>query len=196
MQIGNTPDGWGIVQQSFHWLIAAAVLVQLSVGLIFSNLPENDPQAGFYYGIHGTLGVLILVAMLFRFIWRQSHPVPALPDTLTPPLKTVARATHWLFYVLLIALPLGGWAMVSARGYKIAFFGAELPALMGKNQAVADAAFVLHAGGAFTLIALIVLHAAAALRHEYILEDGTLRRMTPFRQHRRAARPPEHPHRG
>lgn len=196
MQIGNTPDRWGIVQQSFHWLIAAAVLAQLSVGLIFSNLPENDPQAAFYYGIHGTLGVLILVAMLFRFIWRQSHPVPALPNTLTPALKTVARATHWLFYVLLIGLPLGGWAMVSARGYKIAFFGVELPALMGKSQTVAEAAFVLHAGAAFTLIALIVLHAAAALRHEFMLKDGTLRRMTPFCRHRQAAKAARTPPRG
>ncbi len=187
MQIGNTPDEWGIVQQTLHWVIGAAVLVQLTVGLIFSNLPENDPQAGFYYGIHGTLGVLIAAAMLFRFIWRQSHPVPGLPDTLTPALKIGARATHWLFYALLIGLPLGGWAMVSARGYKISFFGVELPALTGKNEAVADAAFVLHAGGAFTLIALIVVHAAAALRHEYVLKDSTLRRMTPIHRRRQAS---------
>jgi cytochrome b561 len=182
MQIGNTHDAWGVVQQALHWVVAVAALTQLSVGLIFSNLPENDPDAGIYYGIHGTLGILILAAMLFRFVWRQSHPVPVLPDTLSPGLKVAARATHWLFYALLIGMPLGGWVMVSARGYKISFFGAELPALIEKNQPVADFVFLLHAGGAFLLIGLIILHAAAALRHEYVLKDDTLRRMTPLRR--------------
>jgi cytochrome b561 len=185
MQIGNTPYAWGVVQQVLHWVVAVAVLTQLSVGLIFSNLPENDPRAGVYYGIHGTLGVLILVTMLCRFVWRQLHPVPALPDTLSPTLKVAARANHWLFYALLIGLPLGGWLMVSARGYKISFFGAELPALIEKNQPVADFVFLLHAGGAFLLIGLIILHAAAALRHEYVLKDGTLRRMIPFGRRQR-----------
>jgi cytochrome b561 len=186
MQIGNTPDAWGVVQQVLHWVVAVAVLTQVSVGLIFSNLPEGDPSAGTYYGIHGTLGVLILATMLFRFLWRQINPVPVLPDTLSPPLKVAALANHWLFYVLLIALPIGGWVMVSARGYKISFFGTELPALMEKNPAIAEIAFILHAGGAFFLIGLIILHAAAALRHEFVLKDDTLRRMTPLPRRRQA----------
>jgi cytochrome b561 len=133
MQVGNTQDSWGAVQQALHWAIGLAVLGQLGVGLIFSNLPENDPDAGTYFGIHGTLGVLILTAMLFRLVWRQMHPVPSLPDTLSPSLKLVARGTHWAFYALLIGLPLGGWLMVNARGYRVSFFGLELPAVIAKK---------------------------------------------------------------
>lgn len=180
MQVGNTRENWGAVQQALHWAIGLTVLGQLCVGLIFSNLPENDPSAGTYFGIHGTLGVLILTAMSFRLIWRQMHPVPALPDTLSPSLKLVARGTHWAFYVLLIGLPLGGWLMVNARGYRVSFFGLELPALIAKNQALAEIVFKFHAGGAFLLAGLILLHAGAALRHEFLLKDNTLRRMTPL----------------
>lgn len=187
MQIGNTREAWGAVQQALHWTIVLAVLSQLVVGLIFSNLPENDPSAGTYFAIHGTLGILILLTMLGRLVWRQMHPVPLLPDTLSPTLKAVAVGTHWAFYALIIGLPLGGWLMVSARGYRVSFFGQELPALVGKNPALADAAFVLHAGGALLLAGLILLHAAAALRHEFLLKDNTLRRMTPLPPRERAS---------
>ncbi|MBK8210713.1 MAG: cytochrome b [Rhodospirillales bacterium] len=180
MQVANTREGWGAVQQALYWTIGLTVLGQLCVGLIFSNLPENDPAAGTYFGIHGTLGVLIFTAMLFRLVWRQMHPVPALPDTLSPSLKLVARGTHWAFYVLLIGLPLGGWLMVNARGYRVSFFGLELPALIAKNQPLAEIVFKFHAGGAFLLAGLIVLHVGAALRHEFLLKDNTLRRMTPL----------------
>ena len=118
--------------------------------------------------------------MLVRFVWRQTHPVPYLPDTLSPTLKRVARITHWAFYALLIALPIGGWLMVNARGYRVSFFGRDLPALIGKNQSLAESIFVLHASGALLLAGLIIVHAAAALRHEFLLKDNTLRRMTPL----------------
>ena len=179
-QIGNDRHAWGTVQQTLHWTIGVAVVAQLSVGLIFSRLPEGDPSSGTYFGIHGTLGTLILVAMLCRFVWRQMHPVPALPNTLSPALKKIARGTHWAVYVLLIGMPIGGWLMVNARGYRVSFFGQDLPALISKNESLAGGIFVLHASGGFLLIALIVLHVAAALRHEFLLKDDTLRRMTPL----------------
>lgn len=182
MQIRNSHRAWGVVQQGLHWFIALAVISQLTVGLIFANLPENDPRGGTLFGAHATLGLIILMVMLARFAWRQSNPVPELPDTLKPYEKRIAIANHWAFYALIIGLPLGGYLMVNAHGHAVPFFGIELPVLVPKNEFLGKAFFYLHVGGAFLLMALILLHVAAALRHEFLLGDNTLRRMTPLTQ--------------
>ena len=106
--------------------------------------------------------------------------MPALPDTLKPYEKRIALANHWAFYALIIGLPIGGYLMVNAHGFAVPFFGIELPKLLDKNEFLGEAFFWLHAGGAFVLMALILLHVAAALRHEFLLGDNTLRRMTPL----------------
>ena len=69
---------------------------------------------------------------------------------------------------------------MSARGRPVPFWGLELPGIIGKNDALADFIIGVHVVGAWTLIALILLHVAAALRHEFMLKDNTLRRMTPL----------------
>jgi cytochrome b561 len=180
MQIRNSHREWGAVQQGLHWFIVLAVISQLTIGLIFANLPENDPRGGTLFGVHATLGLIIFMVMLARFLWRQANPVPALPDTLEPYEKRIALANHWAFYALIVGLPIGGYLMVNAHDFAVPFFGIELPKLLLKNESVAEAFFYLHAGGAFLLMALILLHAAAAFRHEFLLRDNTLRRMTPL----------------
>jgi cytochrome b561 len=132
------------------------------------------------YAIHGTLGMTILVVMLIRLAWRLSNPVPRLPDTLRPIEKRLAHANHWLLYLFLIGMPIGGYLMVNARGYAVQFFDWKLPFVIGKNEALAPWIFYGHLAGALTIIALVVLHAAAALRHEFVLKDNVLRRMTPL----------------
>jgi cytochrome b561 len=132
------------------------------------------------FGVHATLGLVIFLVMLTRFVWRQANPVPALPDTLKPYEKRIALANHWAFYALITGLPFAGYLIVNAHGFAVPFFGIELPKLLQKNESFADAFLLLHVGGAFVLIALILLHVAAALRHEFVLGDNTLRRMTPL----------------
>jgi cytochrome b561 len=180
MQMRNTERGWGSVQMALHWLVVVAVLSQLTLGIIFANLPEHDPRGKTLFAAHATLGLVILVLMLARFIWRQRNPVPALPDTLEPYQKKIALANHWAFYVLLIALPISGYLMVNTHGFAVPFFGVRLPVLLPKNETLGDVFLYLHVGGAILLIALVMLHVAAALRHEFILKDNTLRRMTPL----------------
>ena len=94
MQIRNSQRAWGAVQQGFHWFTALAVISQLIVGLIFANLPENDPRGGTLFGVHATLGLVIFFVMLARFAWRQANPVPGLPDTLKPYEKRIATVNH------------------------------------------------------------------------------------------------------
>ena len=180
MQMKNTEYSWGAVQKAIHWFVALAVISQLTIGFIFTNLPEKDPLVGKLFNIHTTIGVIILLSMLGRFLWRQANPVPALPDTLSSGQKKLAIANHWAFYAVLIGMPLAGYLTVNASGYPVHFFGIALPILIQKNEGLGEIFESLHVGGAFVLIALVVLHVAAALRHEFLLKDNTLRRMTPL----------------
>lgn len=180
MQTANTTSQWGAVHQAFHWTIGILVITQIIVGLWFAGIDPKDPARGEAFALHASLGLTLLLLMLIRLVWRLRNPVPALPDTLSSVQKRLAHATHWLFYVLVIGLPVGAYLAVSARGRPVPFWGLELPGIIGKNEALADFIIGIHVAGAFALIALILLHVAAALRHEFILKDNTLRRMTPL----------------
>lgn len=191
MDARNTLERWGAVQQAFHWTIAVLVIAQLVVGFWFADLPEKDPQRGTLFGIHTSLGITLLVLMLSRLGWRLANPVPALPDTLSPLQKRLAHATHWLFYLLVIGMPIGAYIAVNAHGHAVPFFGASLPILFPKSEALGSFFIGAHVVGAFTLSALAALHVAAALRHEFMLKDNTLRRMTPLAE--RAGSPGSRP---
>ncbi|MGC1952966.1 MAG: cytochrome b [Gammaproteobacteria bacterium] len=184
MHVTNTPYRWGAVQQTLHWFIVIAAITQLTLGFTFASLPESNSVRGTVFGAHATVGLIILAVMLARLIWRLSNPVPELPETLKPWEKRLARSTHWLLYLLLISMPIGGYLLVNAHGHDVPFFGTELPALIPANETLEEIIEVIHVAGAFSIIGLVILHVAGALRHEFILKDNTLRRMTPLSDQR------------
>ncbi len=187
MSMVNTSQTWGWFHQCLHWLIAIAVIGQLVLGLVFSDLAETDPLAPALFAVHASLGGTILAVMLVRLVWRLVNPVPRLPDSLQPAERRLARANHWLFYILLIGMPVGGYLMVNAHGHAVPFYGWELPMLIGQNETLAGWLLTGHLAGAVVLVVLMALHVAGALRHEFMLKDNTLRRMTPLPE--RASRP-------
>ncbi|MFZ0258000.1 MAG: cytochrome b [Gammaproteobacteria bacterium] len=180
MDLTNTQHRWGGVQQTLHWFIVIAAITQLTLGFTFTSLPQDDPVRGTVFAAHATVGLIILAVMLARLGWRLSNPVPRLPETLKPWEKRLARSTHWLLYLLLIGMPIGGYLLVNAHGHAVPFFGTELPPLIPANETLEEIIEVIHIGGAFSIIGLVILHAVGALRHEFILHDNTLRRMTPL----------------
>lgn len=97
---------------------------------------------------------------------------------LSPLLNWIARTTHWLLYLLLIAFPLMGWANASSRGWPVSLFGVvPLPALSSKGSQLGHTLGDMHQLFAWVLIAMVALHVAAALYHHFIIKDDTLRRM-------------------
>jgi cytochrome b561 len=119
--------------------------------------------------------------MVARLGWRIINPVPSLPDsTMNSWQQKLAHANHWLLYLMLIGLPLGGYMMVSLYGQPVPFFGAELPPILPENQELAGKVKTMHSLGAALIVVLVALHIAAALRHGYVLKDGVLQRMAPF----------------
>jgi superoxide oxidase len=180
MTIRNTAQGWGGVQQTLHWLIVVLAIGQLAVGFVFADMQNSDPMRPFLVRVHTSMGLTILAVILIRFLWRLVNPVPPLPDTLSSWEKTLARTNHYLLYLLLIGMPIVGYLLVNASGHSVPFYTINLPPVIAPNKAVAGILAPAHGAAAIALIVLVSLHALGALRHELLLKDNTLRRMTPL----------------
>lgn len=177
-----------------HWLIALLIIGQLAGGLTMVRIPNEQAALKFQiYQLHKSFGVTILTLTLARLGWRLTHRPPALPATMAGWEKAAARGTHAAFYVLLIVIPLLGWAYVSAAPLNVptVLFGVipwpHMPFFDGvaDKKAVAELLEESHGLAAKTALALIILHAAAALKHHFIDRDDVLARMLPLIRKRR-----------
>lgn len=185
----NNRTRYGTVAMTMHWLIAALVLANLYLGLSFDSYPKGDPALFQVLQIHKSIGLTVLALSILRLVWRLVNPVPPYPAGMNPLLKFAAGATHFLLYFLIIAIPLSGWAMVSAAraGMPTRYFGlfdwpnigflASMP-LEQKNPLRHDFG-EMHEILAWSAIVLIVLHVVAALYHQFFRRDDVLRRMLP-----------------
>lgn len=171
---------YSIVSLVLHWLIAALVVTQ--VGLIWAHEATDGPISREFVQIHKSVGLGILVLTLGRIGWRMANPAIPLPDAMPGWQRLLARATHVLFYVFLIAMPLAGWAASSAAGREIIWFGLfEWPALpIGGGRDTAGDLMDLHELAAKGLYVLIALHVGGALKHHFVDRDNVLHRMIPW----------------
>ena len=175
----NTRARWGALAQLLHWLIAVLIGAQIALGLIGTALPLSMTKL-VTLARHKSLGITILALVLVRLAWRALNPSPALPGALKPYERVLARGTHAGLYVLMIALPLTGWIMSSARGFPVSWFNLlQLPNLVGRSTTLYHAMVRVHVLLAIALGLILVLHIAAAIKHHVVLKDETLRRMLP-----------------
>jgi cytochrome b561 len=161
----------------FHWVTVLLLVIQYTIGWLMPDIGRDTQPVGLI-SWHLSIGALIVLLVLARFMWRwKQHPPPA-QQMLSPLLNRIARATHWLLYLLLIAFPLMGWANASSRGWPVSLFGElPLPALSSKGSQLGHALGDVHQLFAWVLIAMVALHIAGALYHHFIVKDDTLRRM-------------------
>lgn len=163
---------------AFHWVIAALVLFNLWLGLFGESLPRDWGAMP----VHKSVGITILVLSIARLGWRLTHRPPHFPDRTPGWEKALAKSVHWLFYALMIVLPLTGWLMSSSpdkpRPFSW-FYLFDVP-LLPATPALAGFAHEAHELLGFTMAALVSLHIAAALRHHFLLRDRVLVRILPW----------------
>lgn len=187
LQLRNSGEGYGWVAILLHWSIALVFLCQLALGLAMSRIA--DQRSAFeLIQLHKSLGFLILGLAVLRLAWRFSSVRPASPAGMSSLEKGAAHAVHALLYALQFALPLTGWALVSASVLAIPTmpFGLlVIPNLpVGSTEAAEMLWSTVHAWLAYAAIGVVALHAAAALHHHVVRRDAVLARMlAPPRPH-------------
>lgn len=164
-----------------HWLIGFAIIGNLAGGLLHESAPKAMQAA--IMDVHKATGITILVLSVLRLGWRLMHKPPPYESSLKAWEVVTAKVTHWAFYVLMIAIPFSGWLMTSAgaRKYALNWYGLfDIPFLpVAQGKMLADAAGGAHENLSYLMIALLVLHVGAALKHLFVDGDGTVARMVP-----------------
>jgi len=170
---------------ALHWLVALMILCSATLGLYMVDL-QLSPTKLKLYSWHKWLGVTIFLMAAGRLFWRLTHPAPALPATVPIWQRRAAALSHALLYALLFVIPLSGWLMSSALGVQVVYFGVlPLPDLVEKDQALGEQLKLAHLALNLTLLGLVVLHVAAALKHHFLDRDEILHRMLPAVRRRR-----------
>ena len=171
---------YSTVSLVLHWLIATLVVAQ--VALISAHDATEGPLSREFVNLHKSVGLSILVLTLARLGWRIANPAIPLPQEMPRWQKLLARTNHVLFYVLLLAMPLVGWAASSAAGRDIVWFGLfNWPLLpIGGGREMAGNLMDVHETAAKLLIFLVVLHVIGALKHQFVDRDNVLHRMIPL----------------
>lgn len=165
---------------TLHWVIAFLIFVAFPLGVYMHELPLS-PDKLRLYSYHKWIGVTIFLLALVRISWRSTHRPPSMPAAMAPWEKFAAHAVHYLLYVLLLALPLSGWLMSSAKGVQTVWFGVlPLPDLVSKDKELGDSLKAVHQSLNFLLLGLVLAHVGAALKHHFIEHDDILARMLPF----------------
>lgn len=182
------------VAMALHWIMALGILALLTLGLVMVHVSLDSGTVFSLHQLHKSIGITVLLVAFLRVAWRLTHRPPSLPRTMTPVEMYAAHAEHALLYAALFLMPLSGWAFVSssALGIPTVLFGVVpwpnlpvLPDLIDKGPV--EAAFkLIHTYGAYGLIALLVVHIGAVLRHHFWLRDTIVTRMLPARRHGRS----------
>lgn len=178
MQLRNTSRRYGIISISLHWIFAIAVYAMFGLGLWMVTLSYYD---GWYHQapeLHKSIGVLLMMGLVIRVIWRHISPPPAAPKTHSKFTRISAVAAHITLYALIFALLISGYLISTAEGKPISVFGIfDVPATLADAGSQADIAGVIHLWLAWSVVILSVLHGLAALKHHFIDKDDTLKRM-------------------
>jgi cytochrome b561 len=163
-----------------HWLTVLLIVIQFSSIWTLEAVGDKTQLGVTLLWLHWASGVLIWFVAVVRLVWRHFFAyLPPFPPSMPKILQTAAKANEYGLYLLLLAMPITGLARVLLRGQAFDFFAWQVPALLEPDPALRSLFVEAHEIGAQALMALIGLHAGAALFHRLVLRDGVLQRMLP-----------------
>jgi cytochrome b561 len=163
------------LQRTLHWLMAICILAMLFIGV--GMVSTIDPVYLTLVSVHKPLGLVILLLALVRLGVRLRYGAPPLPAGMPESMKLAARLSHLAFYGLMIAMPLIGWAMLSAADYPVIVAGLTLPRIVPIDASTHSVLWNAHRFFALCFFALFLLHFAAALYHALVRRDGVFESM-------------------
>jgi cytochrome b561 len=176
--IQNTSSTWGSISRWLHWALGAAIIGMLAYGWWMNHIPAR-PDRYFHRSIHADIGYVVLLLTVLRLIWRGINPTPELPDDMPRWSRLLARVNQWTLYLVTILVAMLGWAHSGARTPDYSsFFGLfHVPQITSPDRAAAQTYENRHIFFAYVLLALIVVHVAAAAWHQFAKRDHVFSRM-------------------
>jgi cytochrome b561 len=163
-----------------HWTMALLVLTTIPAGFLMVQPDLDRATQNALFVFHKNVGVLLLLLVTIRLIYRGLNTPPPLPSSLPPLQQRIAGASHAALYTLLVVMPVAGYVRVKAGGFPIESLDAMgIPSIVPRSDALAAFAKTTHYVGGITLTALVVLHCSAALYHGILKRDGVFSRMWP-----------------
>ena len=181
-----------------HWLIGIAILFMFVLGWFMTELPKETPkttsfdifnlglitwgveeeqsQRSFYFNLHKSVGLSLLMLIVLRMYWRFTHRPPAFLSSMKLWEKRLAKATHHSLYLLMFLIPLSGIIMSAGSKYGIKWFGIKvIPGF--DDKAIRELFYEFHEIFGLLLLLILILHILGAVKHSIVNKDGTLRRM-------------------
>ena len=172
----SPPTHFNITARILHWLMAAMILAMIFVGL---GMMTSLTWRPWLLDLHMPLGVAILLLVIIRFVNRLSFSVPKMPESISNFQSKAAGTLHWLLYAIMLALPVTGWAQLSAGGFLIKLFpGLNLPAILPPSPFLYALLHDAHRVMAWLLFFMVVGHLSAALLHAWVYRDGLFSSIT------------------
>lgn len=175
---------WSATGQILHWSCAALILFMLGLGLAMVEWVEDQGQRFDLYQLHKSLGALVFLLMALRAAWRLLARAPVLPESMPRHERVLSKVVHVALYGLIFAMLVTGYVMISASPLPLPIQlpgGGHVPNLVAPDFELSEQMKALHHRFAFVLIALVLLHVAAALKHWLWDRDGVLQSMLPGR---------------
>jgi cytochrome b561 len=180
MRLRNSATRWGAVAQLLHWTVVVLIMAQFVLGYRAANLPLGLQQL-VLLARHKSFGMTILLLAVLRIVWRALSRRPALPAGTKRWEAVATHASHSLLYLLLLAIPLSGWMMSSARSFPVGWFGMfYFPDLVAPGETMFELMQRTHRALTVALLVVTVLHALVALKHHFVARDTVMRGMLPW----------------
>jgi len=166
-----------------HWLIAIIVFILIGLGLNMVDIERGTPQRAFYYNLHKSFGLTLLLLMIARIYLRVKFKSPPLPSSISLFQQTVAKASHLILYISLILMPLSGLIASQFTKYGVKYFGLfKIPPLFSENKFYYNLFQDLHKAFAIVIMIMICIHISAALKHIFVDKDKIFQRISLFKR--------------
>jgi cytochrome b561 len=162
---------------ALHWILALLLPAMVALGWYMMSI-EDQPNSGWYFSLHKSIGITIFLLVLLRLIWRLTHTPHSLPSTVAQWQVTLSRWTQWLLYCCMFLMPLTGFTGAIYSKHGVSFFGLALPKVT-PNHDLSELFFSAHGVIVWILIGLATLHIAGGLKHLLVDRDGVFQRMWP-----------------
>ncbi|MEM7466659.1 MAG: cytochrome b [Pseudomonadota bacterium] len=178
MKLHNTAETYGVVTKLLHWVMAGLMIGLIWLGWYMVDLTYYDRWYNKSLEFHKSFGLVVFAVGLILIIWKQLSPAPELPQKLPKWQKIAAKAVHFLLLLFVLLLPVTGFLISTSAGKSVSFFTwFDLPPVIEVDEGLRDIAISTHFYLAYGVLMLVLLHAGAAIKHQFIDRDGTLARM-------------------